>query len=82
MPSHLAGTLRSHAWMNAAEGALYRKAVLAVAAEFGWTVRTVEQSMLPAERTLRTLGQAAGRLDVVSKRMHTLRPHAADNGRR
>jgi hypothetical protein len=35
VPSHLAVILRSHAWMHAAEGALYRKAVLAVATEFG-----------------------------------------------
>jgi hypothetical protein len=62
LPGQLAGILRSHAWMHAAEGVLYRQAVLAAAAECGWTARAVEQSALPAaEQTLTTLGQAAGR---------------------
>jgi hypothetical protein len=62
MPGQLAGILRSHAWMHAAEGVLYRQAVLAAAAECGWTACAVEQSALPAaEQALNALGQAAGR---------------------
>ena len=61
MPGQLAGILRSHAWMHAAEGVLYRQAVLAAATECGWTARAVEQSTLPAaEQALNMLGQAAG----------------------
>ncbi len=61
MPGHLAGILRSHAWMHAAEGVLYREAVLAAAAECGWTASAVEQSALPAaEQAISTLGRAAG----------------------
>jgi hypothetical protein len=62
MPGQLASILRSHAWMHAAEGVLYRQAVLAAAAECGWTAHAVELSALPAaEQALNTLGQAAGR---------------------
>jgi len=62
VPGHLAGILRSHAWMHAAEGALYRQAVLAAATECGWTARAVEQAALPAaEQALTALGQVAGR---------------------
>lgn len=61
-PGDLAGILRSHAWMHAAEGALYRQAVLAAAAGCGWRASAVEQSGLPAaERALAALGQVAGR---------------------
>jgi hypothetical protein len=48
VPGQLAAILRSHAWMHAAEGILYRQAVLAAAADCGWTARGVEQSALPA----------------------------------
>ena len=62
MPDQLAGILRSHAWMHAAEGALYRQAVLAAATGCGWTTRAVEQSALPpAGQAVTMLGQAAGR---------------------
>lgn len=62
VPGNLAGILRSHAWMHAAEGMLYRQAVLAAAAECGWPACAVEESALPpAEQALNTLGQAAGR---------------------
>jgi hypothetical protein len=62
VPGHLAGILRSHAWMHAAEGMLYRQAVLAAAGECGWAAYAVEQCALPpAEQALNTLGQAAGR---------------------
>ena len=61
MPGQLAGILRSHAWMHAAEGVLYREAVLAAAAECRWTARAVEQSTLPAaEQAINALGRAAG----------------------
>jgi hypothetical protein len=62
VPADLAGILHSHAWMHAAEGVLYRQAVLAAATTCGWTARAVEQSALPtAERALNALGRAAGR---------------------
>ena len=62
VPGHLAGILRSHAWMHAAEGVLYRRAVLAAATECGWTAHAVEQSALPAaEQAVNALGQVAGR---------------------
>jgi hypothetical protein len=62
VPGQLAGVLRSHAWMHAAEGALYRQAVLAAATECGWAAHAVELSALPAaEQAVKALGQAAGR---------------------
>ena len=62
VPESLADILRSHAWMHAAEGELYRQAVLAAAAQGGWAAHAVDQSALPAvEQTLAELGQAAGR---------------------
>ena len=61
VPGQLAGILRSHAWMPAAEGRLYRQAVLA-AADCGGAACAVGQSALPpADQALNTLGQAAGR---------------------
>lgn len=62
VPGDLAGILRSHAWMHAAEGVLYRQAVLAGAAGCGWTAHAVEQSALPtAEQAVSALGRVAGR---------------------
>jgi hypothetical protein len=62
LPSDLAGILRSHAWMHAAEGMLYRQAVLAGAAGCGWVAHAVEQSALPtAEQAVNALGRMAGR---------------------
>jgi hypothetical protein len=62
VPGNLAGILRSHAWMHAAEGMLYRQAVLAAATACRWTAQAVEQSALPtAEQALDALGRAAGR---------------------
>jgi hypothetical protein len=61
VPGPLADILRSHAWMHAAEGVLYRQAVLAAATECGWTARAVEQSALPAaEQAINMLGRDAG----------------------
>ena len=62
VPGNLADILRSHAWMHAAEGQLYRQAVLAAAAEGGWTAHAADQPALPAiEPTVAELGRAAGR---------------------
>ena len=61
LPDDLTGILRSHARMHAAEGVLYREAVLAAVTECGWTARAVEQSALPAaEQAIEALGRAAG----------------------
>jgi hypothetical protein len=62
VPGDLAGILRSHAWMHAAEGVLYRQAVLAGATRCGWMTHAVEQSALPAaEQVVNALGRVAGR---------------------
>jgi hypothetical protein len=48
--------------MHAAEGVLYRQAMLAAAGACGWMAHAVDQSALPdAEQALGDLGQAAGR---------------------
>jgi hypothetical protein len=61
VPGDLAGVLRSHAWMHAAEGVLYREAVLAGAARCEWMTHAVEQSALPAaEQAVDALGRVAG----------------------
>lgn len=62
VPAHLADVMRSHAWMHAAEGVLYRDAVLAAARRCGWAAHAAEQSTLPAaDHVLTTIGIAAGR---------------------
>jgi DNA-binding transcriptional LysR family regulator len=62
IPGDLAGILRSHAWVHAAEGALYREAVLAGAAGCGWAAHAIDQSALPAAgQAVSALGRAAGR---------------------
>jgi hypothetical protein len=62
LPVQLAGVRRSHAWMHAAEGVLYREAVLAAARARGYLARAVEASALPAPvDAVETLGRAAGR---------------------
>jgi hypothetical protein len=62
VPDRLPDILRSHAWMHAAEGVLYRQAVLAAAQECGWTPRAVERSSLPPPApVLAVLGRSAGR---------------------
>jgi hypothetical protein len=62
LPGSVAGVLRSHAWMHAAEGVLYREAVLAAARRNGWPAHAVEEPMLPAAgQVLAALGAAAGR---------------------
>jgi hypothetical protein len=62
LPTQLADVLRSHARMHAAEGVLYREAVLAAARDRGYLARAVEASVLPAAvDAVETLGRAAGR---------------------
>jgi hypothetical protein len=62
VPGTVAGVLRSHAWMHAAEGVLYREAVLAAARAGGWPAHAVAAAALPpAEEILVRLGAAAGR---------------------
>jgi hypothetical protein len=62
LPGGLADIMRSHAWMHAAEGVLYREAVLAAARRCGWPAHAVEVSALPAaEPHVGTIGRAAGR---------------------
>jgi hypothetical protein len=62
VPDRLPDVLRSHAWMHAAEGVLYRRAVLAAVQECGWTPRAVDRSSLPAAAPVLTaLGRVAGR---------------------
>ena len=62
VPDRVQDVLRSHAWMHAAEGMLYRQAILAAAQECGWRAHAVELPLLPtAEHALAALGQAAGR---------------------
>lgn len=62
VPQRLADVLRSHAWMHAAEGMLYREAVLAAARRCGWAAHAVELSSLPgADLSLAAIGLAAGR---------------------
>ncbi len=59
VPDRLPDVLRSHAWMHAAEGILYREAVLAAAQACGWTAHAVELASLPAAEHAR--GRGPGR---------------------
>ena len=62
VPDSIADVLRSHAWMHAAEGMLYREAVLAATQQCGWKAHGVDVSSLQgAEQVLAELGRAAGR---------------------
>ncbi len=61
LPGRLEDVMRSHAWMHAAEGVLYREPTLAAARRCGWAAHAVEVSSLPpAEQAQSTLGWAAG----------------------
>jgi hypothetical protein len=61
-PSDIAAVLRSHAWMHAAEGALYRESVLSAGRQLDWTVRAVDAATLSAEdEIVAAIGAAAGR---------------------
>jgi hypothetical protein len=62
VPERLSDVLRSHAWMHAAEGILYREAVLAAARQCGWPAHAVDVTSLPAaEQQLHAIASAAGR---------------------
>lgn len=62
MPATVPAVLRSHTWMHAAEGVLYREAVLAAARQAGWAAHAVaEPALPPAADVLARLGRAAGR---------------------
>jgi len=61
-PSDIDAVLRSHAWMHAAEGALYREAVLSAGRQLGWVVHAVDAATLRAQDELvAAIGAAAGR---------------------
>ena len=61
-PSDIAAVLRSHAWMHAAEGALYREGVLSAGRQLGWAVHAVDAAALQAEDELvAAIGATAGR---------------------
>jgi hypothetical protein len=62
VPGTVAAVLRSHAWMHAAEGVLYRDAMLAAARRGGWAAHAVDAPALPpADEVITGLGAAAGR---------------------
>jgi hypothetical protein len=62
VPGSVAAVLRSHAWMHAAEGVLYRDAMLAAARRGGWAAHAVDGATLSAaEEVITGLGAAAGR---------------------
>jgi hypothetical protein len=62
LPAGVADIMRSHAWMHAAEGVLYREAVLGAARRCGYQAHAVDLSSLPAaDQLLGPLGRAAGR---------------------
>lgn len=62
VPSEVEEILRSHAWMHAAEGLLYREAMLAAAKGCGWPTHAIEHTALPsADDHVAALGRAAGR---------------------
>jgi hypothetical protein len=62
VPGNVAAVLRSHAWMHACEGVLYRDALLSAARRGGWAAHAVDAPALPpAEDVVTGLGAAAGR---------------------
>ena len=62
VPASTAQVLRSHARMHAAEGVLYREAMLAAARKCGWTAHAVDSAALTdLHQELAAIGRAAGR---------------------
>ena len=62
LPASTAQLLRSHAWMHAAEGVLYREAMLGAARQLGWTAHAVDSATLAdLHQELAAVGRAAGR---------------------
>jgi hypothetical protein len=61
VPGGLAHVVRSHSWMHAAEGVLYREAVLAAARRCGWAAHALDLATLPAlDQQMTDLGRSAG----------------------
>ncbi len=61
VPGRLAEVVRSHTWMHAAEGVLYREAVLAAARRCGWAAHALDLATLPAlDPQVADLGRSAG----------------------
>jgi len=80
VPASTARVLRSHAWMHAAEGVLYREAMLAAARQRGWTAHAVDGAGLrDLHQELAAIGRAAGRpwrrieKDAAAAALHVLR---------
>ena len=62
LPGCIADIMRSHAWMHAAEGVLYREAMLGAARRCGLAAHAADMFLLPdAESQLGLIGRAAGR---------------------
>jgi hypothetical protein len=62
LPVDLADIIRSHSRMHAAEGVLYREAMLAAARRCGWLAVAVDEESLPgATDALMVIGRDAGR---------------------
>jgi len=62
VPASTAQVLRSHAWMHAAEGLLYREAILAAARKRGRMAHAVDAAVLTdLHQELAAIGRAAGR---------------------
>lgn len=62
VPANTAQVLKSHAWMHAAEGILYREAVLAAARKRGWAAHAVDSAGLTElHPELAAIGRTAGR---------------------
>lgn len=80
VPASTAQVLRSHAWMHAAEGVLYREAILAAGRACGWTAHAVDSTALvELHHELDAIGRAAGRpwrrieKDAAAAALHVLR---------
>jgi len=62
VPDSTAQVLKSHAWMHAAEGVLYREAMLAAAHKCGWTAHAIDSAALTdLHEELTGVGRVAGR---------------------
>lgn len=86
VPASTAQVLKSHAWMHAAEGVLYREAMLAAARKLGWTAHAVDSAGLTdLHRELTAIGRAAGRpwrrleKDAAAAALPLLSPHERDS---
>jgi hypothetical protein len=80
VPANVMRVLRSHAWMHAAEGVLYREAMLAAARKHGWTAHAIDSAGLAdLHGELEPIGRAAGRpwrrieKDAAAAALHLLR---------